>query len=572
MDKPSKPILAFVRQIAHEQNRVTTAPIAARASLHRGLSSTNKLWVTCNTCLILGPHNAFTTTTKLSQFATNFFEAVFSDIGTGKQQFHGQMDYKAAGLYTLDEALETVGFGKFQGFVLGYAGLGWFAEAMEIMILSFIGQAVKSEWQLSSGQESLLSTIVFAGMLLGANTWGLLSDNYGRRKGFLTISMVTFGAGLLSTFSPNYLTLVVLRGLVGFGLGGSSVFLSWFLEFIPASNRGMWMVVFSTFWTFGSIFEAALAWIVMPRLNWRWVLAFSAVPSFALLILYGVAPESPRYLCMKGNTSDALRILEKIASVNQTKLPPGVLLSGRSNDKDEESSPSENTAPLLPSLSKTTTQSKSGFSSFFMLFSPKLIRTTLLLWVLFFGDSFSYYGIILLTSKLSSGQSTCFPSLQSNINPQDDGLYLNAFITSMAELPGLLLSAILVDRVGRKQSMAIMFGLAFIFLSPLLIQQPAVLTTCLLFGARMNAMGTFTVASIYSPELYPTSVRTTGAGVASAIGRIGGMVCPLVAVGLVNECHQTAAVALFLVAIVVSIVCIQLFPYDTKGRELSDTS
>ncbi|KAK8283501.1 hypothetical protein V6Z11_D08G094400 [Gossypium hirsutum] len=482
------------------------------------------------------------------------------------------MDYKAAGLYTLDEALETVGFGKFQGFVLGYAGLGWFAEAMEIMILSFIGQAVKSEWQLSSGQESLLSTIVFAGMLLGANTWGLLSDNYGRRKGFLTISMVTFGAGLLSTFSPNYLTLVLLRGLVGFGLGGSSVFLSWFLEFIPASNRGMWMVVFSTFWTFGSIFEATLAWIVMPRLNWRWVLAFSAVPSFALLILYGVAPESPRYLCMKGNTSDALRILEKIASVNQTKLPPGVLVSGRSNDKDEESAPSENTAPLLPSLSKSTTQSKSGFSSFFMLFSSKLIRTTLLLWVLFFGDSFSYYGIILLTSKLSSGQSTCFPSLQSNINPQDDGLYLNAFITSMAELPGLLLSAILVDRVGRKHSMAIMFGLAFIFLTPLLIQQPAVLTTCLLFGARMNAMGTFTVASIYSPELYPTSVRTTGAGVASAIGRIGGMVCPLVAVGLVNECHQTAAVALFLVAIVVSIVCVQLFPYDTKGRELSDTS
>ncbi|MBA0583602.1 hypothetical protein Gorai_014453, partial [Gossypium raimondii] len=324
----------------------------------------------------------------------NFFEAVFSDIGTGKQQFHGQMDYKAAGLYTLDEALETVGFGKFQGFVLGYAGLGWFAEAMEIMILSFIGQAVKSEWQLSSGQESLLSTIVFAGMLLGANTWGLLSDNYGRRH------------------------------------------------------------------------------IVMPRLNWRWVLAFSAVPSFALLILYGVAPESPRYLCMKGNTSDALRILEKIASVNQTKLPPGVLVSGRSNDKDEESAPSENTAPLLPSLSKSTTQSKSGFSSFFMLFSSKLIRTTLLLWVLFFGDSFSYYGIILLTSKLSSGQSTCFPSLQSNINPQDDGLYLNAFITSMAELPGLLLSAILVDRVGRKHSMAIMFGLAFIFLTPLLIQQP----------------------------------------------------------------------------------------------------
>ncbi|XP_038992882.1 organic cation/carnitine transporter 7-like isoform X2 [Hibiscus syriacus] len=513
----------------------------------------------------------FVPTKKKKKFDS---EAYFPSIRTGKQQLDGQMDYETAGLYTLDEALETVGFGRFQAFVLGYAGLGWFAEAMEIMILSFIGQAVKTEWQLSSTQESLLSTIVFAGMLIGAYTWGILSDNYGRRKGFLFISMVTFGAGFLSTFSPNYLSLVVLRGLVGFGLGGSSVFLSWFLEFVPASNRGMWMVVFSTFWTFGSIFEATLAWIVMPRLDWRWVLAFSSVPSFALLLLFSVAPESPRYLCMKGKTSDALQVLEKVASVNQTKLPPGVLISSSSRDKDEESapSPSEETSPLLTSLSENTKQSISGFSSFFMLFSSKLIKTTMLLWVLFFGDSFSYYGIILLTSKLSSNQSGCFQSLHSTRNLHGADLYENAFITSMAELPGLFLSAILVDRVGRKQSMAFMFGLAFIFLLPLLTHQPSVLTTCLLFGARMNAMGTFTVASIYSPELYPTSVRTTGAGVASAIGRIGGMVCPLVAVGLVNSCHQTAAVALFLVAIVVSIVCIQFFPYDTKGRELSDTN
>ena len=91
------------------------------------------------------------------------------------------MDEEDVGLYTLDEALESVGFGKFQGFVLAYAGLGWFAEAMEIMILSFIGKVVKSEWGLSSGQESMLSTVVFAGMLIGAYSWGLISDNYGRR-------------------------------------------------------------------------------------------------------------------------------------------------------------------------------------------------------------------------------------------------------------------------------------------------------------------------------------------------------------------------------------------------------
>lgn len=84
-------------------------------------------------------------------------------------------------MYSLDEALSTMGFGKYQGLVLAYAGLGWVSEAMEIMILSFVGPALKSKWSLSSSEESLITTVVFAGMLLGAYSWGLLSDNYGRR-------------------------------------------------------------------------------------------------------------------------------------------------------------------------------------------------------------------------------------------------------------------------------------------------------------------------------------------------------------------------------------------------------
>lgn len=54
--------------------------------------------------------------------------------------------------YTVDEALTSVGFGKFQYLVFAYAGLAVFAEAMEIMILSFIGPAVKSEWGVSPSE------------------------------------------------------------------------------------------------------------------------------------------------------------------------------------------------------------------------------------------------------------------------------------------------------------------------------------------------------------------------------------------------------------------------------------
>lgn len=83
--------------------------------------------------------------------------------------------------YTMDEALTKMGFGRFQWFAFGFAGLGVFAEAMEVMILSFIGPQLRSEWELSSTQETLLSTVVFAGMLLGAYLWGLVSDNFGRK-------------------------------------------------------------------------------------------------------------------------------------------------------------------------------------------------------------------------------------------------------------------------------------------------------------------------------------------------------------------------------------------------------
>uniref|UniRef100_A0A5B7AYI0 Putative General substrate transporter n=2 Tax=Davidia involucrata TaxID=16924 RepID=A0A5B7AYI0_DAVIN len=472
-------------------------------------------------------------------------------------------------VYTLDEALSTIGFGNFQGLVLAYAGLGWVSEAMEIMLLSFIGAAVQSEWRLSSSEESMITTVVFAGMLIGAYLWGFISDAYGRKKGLLGVAVVTTGAGFLSAFSPNYISLIILRGLVGIGLGGGHVFSSWFLEFVPTPNRGTWMVIFSTFWTLGTIFEAAIAWIIMPRLGWRWLLALSSAPSFALLLFYGSTPESPRYLCMKGRTAEAHTVLNKVAKLNRTKLPPGTLVSDQITELGEEFAPSEGTH-LLSSTRKKTNDSETSPSSLFVLLSSKLIRTTLLLWSVYFGNTFSYYGIILLTAELSSGQSEC-SSITLRSEKQDASLYIDAFITSLAELPGLVLSAIIVDRIGRKFSMEIMFVLGFILLLPLVSHQHQILITALLFGARMFISATFTVACIYAPEVYPTTVRATGVGIATAMGRIGGMICPLVAVGLVRGCHQTAAITLFEVVIVLSGLCVLFFPFETKGRELTDS-
>uniref|UniRef100_A0A7C8ZTL1 Major facilitator superfamily (MFS) profile domain-containing protein n=1 Tax=Opuntia streptacantha TaxID=393608 RepID=A0A7C8ZTL1_OPUST len=144
--------------------------------------------------------------------------------------------------YSIDDALTATGFGKFQILLLAYAGMGWVSEAMEMMLLSFVGPAIQAEWGLSSNQESMITSVVFAGMLIGAYSWGAVSDKFGRKRGFLITAIVTSGAGMFSAVSPNYASLLVFRFFVGVGLGGGPVLSSWFLEFVPAPSRDCYAV------------------------------------------------------------------------------------------------------------------------------------------------------------------------------------------------------------------------------------------------------------------------------------------------------------------------------------------
>ncbi|KAI7744573.1 hypothetical protein M8C21_015986 [Ambrosia artemisiifolia] len=472
--------------------------------------------------------------------------------------------------FTLDDALGAIGFGRFQYIVLAYSGLGWVAEAMEMMLLSFVGPAIQPEWGLSANQESMISTVAFAGMLVGAYAWGLVSDTYGRKKGFLGAAILTTITGVLSALAPNYVSLLILRFLVGLGLGCGHVYSSWFLEFVPIPNRGAWMIVFSTFWTVGTIMEASLAWLIMPRYGWRCLLGVTAFPSIMALLFYALVPESPRYLSTQGRIAEVRQILEKGAALNQKELPVGVLVSDHIKIMTIENEPSECTALLSPTRS-TASSSQRSSSSILMLLSRKLVRTTLLLWFLYFANTFAYYGIILLTTQLSVPQSDCdSPSLRSE-NVQDPSLYINVFITSLAELPGLALAAYILDRVGRKISMEIMLVSGFVLLLPIIVHQNDLITTGALFGSRMFISASFIIVCIYAPEVYPTNLRTTGVGIATAIGRVGGMVCPLIAVGMGSGCHQTVPVILFEITILVSALSVVILPVETKGKELPDT-
>lgn len=171
--------------------------------------------------------------------------------------------------------------------------------------------------------------------------------------------------------------------------------------------------------------------IVIPSFGWRWLVGLSSGPSFFVLLLYGLAPESPRFLCMKGRLSEAHNILEKAASLNGTVLPNGTLVFDQMQDPDRESAASERTSLLSPRVDKEY-NCKANSSSLLVLLSAKLIRTNLLLWFLFFGNTFSYYGIILLTSELSSDQSKCTAITMHSEKSENASLYIDVFVTSLA--------------------------------------------------------------------------------------------------------------------------------------------
>ncbi|CAL4934844.1 unnamed protein product [Urochloa decumbens] len=355
------------------------------------------------------------------------------------------------------------------------------------------------------------------------------------------------------------------------GVGGSHVFTSWFLEFVPAKNRGTCMIVLSLFWTLGTILEASLAWVVLPVLNWRWLLAFTAIPCFLLLPFFGLTPESPRYLCVQNRMSDATDVLERMASANQSALPPGVLTYHRETKVDHDTLASESEC-LLPVRAKdcAVDDAKSSeydsLAALRTLLSHNLLRSTLLLWLVFFANSFAYYGIVLLTSQLSDANKSCASGVIFGLHQKDTNIYKDTFITSLAEIPGLLLSAVLVDWFGRKASMWSMMFACCAFLGPLVFHENELLTTILLFGARACAMGSFTILCLYAPEVYPSYVRSTGAGIATAIGRVGGVVCPIVAVAMLRSCNQMGALVVFEVVLCLAAVACMFFPVETKGR------
>ena len=111
---------------------------------------------------------------------------------------------------------------------------------------------------------------------------------------------------------------------------------------------------------------------------------------------------------------------------------------------------------------------------------------------------------------------------------------MSLVVTNGAELPGLWVAYILLDRIGRKKTIQFFFGACSLFCTCLLLTtftssaSTLWLTTMIVFGARGSALGFNQSLWIYTALYYPTSVRTQGVGFTTSMARIGSLLAPLI--------------------------------------------
>lgn len=425
-------------------------------------------------------------------------------------------------------------------------GAGYTFDAMDGAIIAFILPAVTKQWHLSSGTTGILGSSLLIGFLVGALGAGILGDKIGRRAVMISALIVYCVASVAAAIAPNFWVLFAARVVAGIGTGAESAIIAPYLsEFVPARLRGRYVGSLAGFFAFGFVFASLLGYFIVSQVpqGWRWIQVVSAVPILLVLWWRRTMPESPRFLHAQGRDREAEEVVAAIeASVVArvgAPLPPAVWSSSAEPE--------------------VRVSSGTWIDNLRALFRGGLRRTTLTTLAYWFVAIFTFYGFF-----------TWIPSLLVARGYDISKSFQFSVLIYLAQIPGYYSAAFVSDWLQRKWTIVLYLcgagvgalGLAFAGTSAQIVLWGMVLS----FFMNGNAALEYS----YTSEIYPTAIRTTGLGVASAIGRVGGILAPIVIGFSYSSLGFTGVFVMLLLVLLVGAATIAIFGRRTNALSLED--
>lgn len=414
-------------------------------------------------------------------------------------------------------------------------GVGMFFDGFDIYVAATVlGATLKSGFS-TMGQNAQFVSVTFLGMMLGSLVTGFLGDRYGRRFNYQA-NLAIFGlASIAAAFAPSMEALILLRFVMGAGLGAENVVgYSTMTEFVPPQARGKWLGVISVFVVSGLPATALLGTLIIPRFGWRTMFVLGGLGALVVWYLRKALPESPRWLESVGRVEEAeaiLQAIEREASLHHASLPPPA-----------------------PAAAAIHSRSVGALVSSALL--PRMIvgATTLI-----------------VVNTLIYGFVTWLPTFFVQEGRSIATSFGYSLVMSLGAPVGSAIGALTADSWGRKPTiigaslLTIVIGSIYPF-----IKDPVVLLMVgFLLTVPIYVLVTLLFA-IYIPELFPTEVRLRASGICNTFGRGATIATPFLVVALFRSYGVGGVLSLMIGLLMVQIFVVLLFGIEPKKRRLEE--
>ena len=428
----------------------------------------------------------------------------------------------------INETIDNAKFSLFHWKVLVWCLLIIIFDGYDLVIYGVALPLLMQQWSLTAVQAGLLASAALFGMMFGAMIFGTLSDRLGRKKTIMICVTLFSGFTFLGAFATNPVEFAILRFIAGLGIGGVMPnVVALMTEYAPKKIRSTLVAIMFSGYAIGGMTSALLgAWLVKD-MGWQIMFLIAGIPLLMLPIIWKFLPESLAFLIKSGKEEQAKQIINKLLPTRD--IHQNTQLVFNENIHHE--------APV-----KALFQDGRAFSTF-------------MFWIAFFMCLLMVYALGSWLPKLM---------LQAGYSLGASMLFL--FALNIGGMVGAIGGGALADRFHLKPVITSMFVIGAAALILLGFNSPQIVLYSLIALAGAATIGSQILLYTFVAQFYPTTVRSTGMGWASGIGRIGAIIGPVLTGALLTFelPHQMnflaiaipgviAAFAIFLVNLKVSV-------------------